>query len=73
MSALREGRRLTRSVNHTSRTAWRIVHRPAVCSRAFSGSGSSAPPSPSTVGGVRVSTLFTALLALGLGATGLGL
>ncbi|OJA11845.1 hypothetical protein AZE42_04058 [Rhizopogon vesiculosus] len=69
MSAIREGHRLVRRVNHlNSRPAWRLVTRP-VAFRVFS----SAAPTSSTTGGIRVSTLFTALLALGIGATGLGL
>ncbi|KAG1876282.1 hypothetical protein F4604DRAFT_1581381 [Suillus subluteus] len=70
MSAIliRDGqRRLVRRLN--SRPAWRqVVTRPAAC-RDFS----SAAPPQSTIGGVRVSKLFAALLALGIGATGLGL
>ncbi|KAG0704978.1 hypothetical protein DFH29DRAFT_1034404 [Suillus ampliporus] len=68
---IRDGHRLVRrEVNHylNSRPAWRLVTRPAGC-RVFS----SASPPQSTTGGVRVSKLFTALLALGIGATGLGL
>lgn len=68
MSAIRNSqRRLVRRLN--SRPAWcQVVTRPAVC-RGFS---STAPPQ-STIDGVRVSKLFAALLALGIGATGLGL
>ncbi|KAG1745262.1 hypothetical protein EDB19DRAFT_1693509 [Suillus lakei] len=68
MSAIRDGHcRLVRRLN--SRPAWcQAVTRPAAC-RGFS---STAPPQSAT-GGVRVSKLFTALLALGIGATGLGL
>lgn len=68
MAAIRDGQcRLVRRLN--SRPAWRqVITRPVAC-RGFS---STAPPH-STVGGVRVSKLFTALLALGIGATGLGL
>lgn len=66
MPAIKDcGHRLVRRVN--SRPAWRVT-RPAAC-RFFS----SAAPPQSTTGGVRVSKLFTALLALGVGATGLGL
>lgn len=68
MSAIRNGqRRLVRRLH--SRPAWRqlVVTRPAA-SRSFS---STAPQSPT--GGVHVSKLFAALLALGIGATGLGL
>ncbi|KAG2036750.1 hypothetical protein BDR03DRAFT_865447 [Suillus americanus] len=68
MSAIRDGQcRLVRRLN--SRLAWRqVVTRPAVC-RGFS----STTPPQSTIGGVRVSKLFAALLTLGIGATGLGL
>ncbi|KAG1736112.1 uncharacterized protein EDB91DRAFT_537334 [Suillus paluster] len=70
MSVIRHGHRLVRrEVNHlNSRPAWCLVTRPAA-RRVFS----SAAPPQSTTGGVRVSKLFTALLALGIGATGLGL
>ncbi|KAG2139528.1 hypothetical protein BD769DRAFT_1350790 [Suillus cothurnatus] len=62
--------RLVQHLNRlNSRPAWRrVVTRPVAC-RGFS----SAAPPQSTTGGVRVSKLFTALLALGIGATGLGL
>ncbi|KIK43573.1 hypothetical protein CY34DRAFT_789955 [Suillus luteus UH-Slu-Lm8-n1] len=54
------------------RPAWRhAVIRPALACRTRH--SSTASPHSTTAGGVRVSRLFTALLALGIGATGLGL
>lgn len=73
MSVIGDGRcrLLVRHLNFR-RPAWRHAFiRPAVaCSRKFSSTASSHS---TTASGVRVSRLFTALLALGIGATGLGL
>ncbi|KAG2156753.1 uncharacterized protein EDB93DRAFT_1125407 [Suillus bovinus] len=69
MSAIRDGQcKLVRRLNSRP-VRCQVITRPAAC-RRFS---STAPPQSSTTGGVRVSRLFTALLALGIGATSLGL